>query len=512
MSLLGAWGILFETDADKAKKDIDGLDKSLNDVESSSEGVTSSVDEMSFSIDESAGSFHNLTAGLGAAIGGMIALTGLAAGMASQAIETDEMFKFSQVLDEYVEKIDAWGQAVKRSGGTAEGFRGSLAGLNRQLTDISLTGGGDSAEVFARLGIDALDSSGKIKKAFDILPELATAFEGLSKGESVGFGEKLGLDRGTILMLQQGRVSVEELTARMTKLGVTTKEDGEKAAAFNNALADSSQALSNVARDTNSKVLPALTYMLKGFTKIVGWIKENKTFVTGFFIGVAGAITAFYLPAIISATVATFALLAPFIVAGSAIAALGLAFAVLYEDIMAFVNGQDSFIGDVIKSYERLKGGVIDAIDGIKNTFKNIANWFSKLFIAPKEALLELKDWIFEMIDSIVSKVMGVGESFAETLNGIKSFFGMGDDEVSANLNKAITLTNDMNKNPLNSQTSNSIVNTQQSSSRVNNFNIAGSTINTQTTDAKGVMAIANNDMKNKIAAANLDMNDGVIA
>lgn len=468
MSLLSTFGILFETDSEKAVREIDGVDKSLDNAEGTANDTAGTFDDLGVSVDESASSFFGLSDGVATAAAGLLAITGIFAGITSQALATDEIGKFSETMGLAIEDVGAWDEAVARSGGSSDAFRGSIAGLNGQLTDISLTGGGEASEVFARLGVDAVDAGGKIKGAFEVLPELADSFQNLSKAEAVGFGQKLGLDQGTILLLQQGRVAVEDLVKRQKELGVATKEDYQAAAEFNDALDDSKQSMASLFTSAGTTILPLLTSMLKGFEVIGKWMKENKTLVTGFFIGAAGVITAIYLPAIASAAAATLVAAAPFIAIAAAVAAAGAAFAILYEDVVAYMGGQDSYIGDLAKKYE----------------------------------------WFGDVVDSVIGGVKSSLKSLDEAFSSVQSFLGFGDDEISANLDKAIKITGAIDGNPLNGQTSASIVNSQQSQSRINNVNVGNTTVNTQATDAAGVASAVSGNLNNQVSMAIAQLDD----
>tara|TARA_R100000951_G_scaffold62227_1_gene52223 strand:- start:4459 stop:5931 length:1473 start_codon:yes stop_codon:yes gene_type:complete len=480
MSLLTTFGILFETDAEKAKREVDEVDKSLSNTEQTANDTADSFDELGSSVDESADSFFGLSEGLVSAAAGLVVVTGLFAGITSQALATDEIGKFTETLGLSIEEVGAWGEAVKRSGGDAASFRGSLESLTGQLTDISLTGGGEASEVFARLGVDAVGAGGKIKSAFEILPELADSFQNLSRAESFAFGQKLGLDQGTILLLQQGRVAVEELVQKQKELGVATKEDAAAAAEFNDALADNQQTFANLFTSAGTTILPLLTTMMKGFDSLIDWVGENETLVTGFFIAVAGAITYIYLPAILSAAAATLVAMSPFLLIGAAIAAVGVAFALLYEDVVAFVNGQESFIGDLAKKYEWFGDIVEGVVGGIKKSFEVLTEFF----------------------DDIMNSIPDITNAFGDAFNDAKSFFGFGDDELNASLDKALSVTGSIDNNPLNGQTSASIVNSQQSSSRVNHVTVGSTTVNTQATDAAGVASAVGDNLNNQISMA----------
>ena len=71
-----------------------------------------------------------------------------------------------------------------------EEFRGTVETLNDNLSEIAKTGGGAAAEAFARLGISAVDSEGKMKGVFDLLPELADSFRRIKRGGVCRAGQK----------------------------------------------------------------------------------------------------------------------------------------------------------------------------------------------------------------------------------------------------------------------------------------------------------------------------------
>lgn len=512
MSILSTFGILFQTDADDATKEVDGLDKSLGNLEQTAEDVAGAVDDMDGAVNDSAEGFLGLADGVGTAAAGLVVLTGLFAGLTSQAMSTDEIGKFSETLGLSIEDVGAWGEAVKRSGGDANAFRGTIASLTDKLTDMDLTGGGEGAEVFARLGINARDASGKIKDAFSILPELADSFQNLSKAESVGFGRKLGLDQGTILLLQQGRVAVEDLVNRQKQLGVATEEDYLAAAKFNDAWADTQQIFSNLATSSGTTILPLLNTMLSGLENIVSWMKENDTLVEGFFIGAGAAITYFYLPAIISAGAATLVAISPFLLIGAAIAAVGVAFALLYEDVVAYLGGQSSFIGDLAAEYEWF-GDIVDSvINGIAMHFRGLEavfDWLINLIKSPTKAIEDLGESVKKMVNEAKELIPDIGDSFDDAFSGFKSFFGMGDDEIKASLDKAVMITNGIDRNQLNGQTSASIVNSQQSINRTTTVSVGGTTVNTQATDPQAVANEVNGTLKNQVAQAIGNFQDG---
>lgn len=377
MSLLSTFAILFETDAKKASGDAEDLSDSLDDVVGSAEEAVDGVDGLTEAANTGASSIGGLTnmiIGLGAAY---IGFDAIASGIFDNALAIDQVGKFSETLGFNIVQVDAWGAAVERNGGSADGFRSTLESLGSSLSSIEIDGGGQAIETLAILGITATDAGGKIKSAFDVLPEIADSFENLSASKSAEFGKKLGLDQGTILLLQQGRSEVDKLVARQKMLGGVTKEGAEKAAKFNDLWLDTKRVFSSLWVSANSTILPLFESILKGFNSIIVWVRDNQTLVEGFFIGVAGVMTAIYLPAILSIAAATVIAALPFIAIGVAVAAAGAAIALLYEDTKAWVNGSKSAIGEVLGTFDEFKAKVSGIFDSIGKKWNDFVGAFS---------------------------------------------------------------------------------------------------------------------------------------
>lgn len=439
MSLLDTFSILFETDAEKAEKDVDKLSKTLDGTERASDGAADGFTEMDMSAQRSAESVGNLSSSLRDLLAAYLSFSAVKAFVFDQAVATDVVGKFSETLGLNIEKVDAWGEAVIRNGGSAESFRGSVESLNDALTDASIDGAGEIAETLARLGISATDSAGRMKSVFNVLPELADSFQRLSKQEAVGFGRKLGLDQGTILLLQQGRVAVEDLVERQRQLGGRTEEGYKASAIFNDTMADTSRVFVGMADTANQVVLPVLTKILVAFQDGAAWMSENSEVTTAFFVSIAAAITAFYLPAMVSAAAATLAATWPILAIGAAVVAASAAIALMYEDVKAYIGGQSSFIGDLAEKYEWF-GDIIDGlIGGISAYFEvlgDILDWIMKLILAPGEA-----------IDQLTGKITGSFSGIKDTLSDAFDFGG----EMEAQANGAISVATAYQSSPMNS-------------------------------------------------------------
>lgn len=423
MSLLDTFSLIFETDADEAADDVERLSDTLDETGEAGGRAADGVDDSSEAATKGAESFSGMAKSVGGLIAAYLSWQAISASVIDQALATDQFGKFAQTVDESIETMDAWGAAVELNGGSADSFRGSVESLNDAMADIALGGGGDIAEVLGRIGVSALGAGGRIKSVTELLPQIADAFQNLSSRESVAFGQKLGLDQGTILLLQQGRDAVEGLVEQQRQLGGRTQEGFEASAAFNDEMKNTSRVFTGIADAANQRILPVLTDVLGGFRAIIQWAQEHKTVVTAFFAGVAGIITAVYLPAITSAAVATIAAAAPFIAIGAAIAAAGAAFALLFEDVKAYIGGQESFIGSLAEKYEWF-GKLLDGvINGVKFLFRELSEFGSEMATNLSVAVEVLGSILGSVFDAIGIDMEGFGDVAGSVTDGVIASF-----------------------------------------------------------------------------------------
>ena len=543
--LLEVFGIVFESDAEDVTRGAEEATQSAEQLEQQISSTDSATTELG-------GSFLDLIGTAQTALASVLSLGALTGGVIVAAQLTDEVGKFSQTLGLNIQDVQAWSEAVVRSGGSANGFQSSIGGLTRGLTDFAVTGGGTLAETFARIGVSATDANGKIKTAFDILPELADQFEKLTAAEATGFGERLGLDQGTILLLQQGRRAVDDLVERQKALGVATQEDYEIAARFNDQWADTKQVFQSLFTSAGSTILPLLTSVLSGVEKVVFFLAKHKALVTGFFIGIAAVATAVFGPAIAAAVVAVTAAAAPFLLMAAAAGAVGLAIGLIADDISNFIAGNDSLIGSLAETYPnigRLVGlvtegvkflvgalgeaydaflsltGSVDVFDLLGKSVTALFETFDKLlgiafnlgevislaFTNPQKAIEKLLSMIKELGASISEAL----PDFSGALDDAAGFFGFGGDEkdkgeIESNLNKAKNFLFGVDSNPLNTQTSGSISTSSRSNSRQTSVSIGQVSVQTQSTDAAGMAAAASGELSSQMRQAVNTIDDGV--
>ena len=357
-------------------------------------------------------------------IAAFVSVGAIARSVITQAAETAALGDFSKAINANIEDVDAWGKAIAREGGSAADFQGSIKSLTDSVTELTLTGSGPAAEAFARLGIQAVNSSGKMKSAFDLLPEIADSFEKLSATQSLALGQQLGLDQATILLLQRGRSEVDAQIAKQKELGVATQDDADKAREFRESMQDLQNVFSSLTRNVGAILLPAFTFILEGLEGIVNFLRDNTVFVTAFFASAAAIITIAYLPAIYAAAAATLVTISPFLIMAAVVTAVGLAIGILVDDIVEFSRGAPSIIGS-IKDW--FLNGFAAMSESVEDTWQTVKDFFSDLKSGLIDGITAFSQGALSIIDRIENGFLNgfaaITDSINDTWQTLKDFF-----------------------------------------------------------------------------------------
>lgn len=275
--------------------------------------------------------------------------------------EADSLLKFSRAIGQNVEDIDAWGQAVERSGGSAEGFRQSLKGLTLQLSKQATTGHSRTAKILTDVGIDA-GEVGRQRKAFDVLLDIADKAQTMSKEESFGFISSLGFGVGEISLLQQGRDGVADLVAKMKELGTITPDD-TWVEDFNDGIADVKKSFMSLASIIFRLFGPAMKQIVVWVKELNIWLRKHETAVKAFAIMVAGIITGILIPTIGAFFLSLLTNPMTYVI----LALAGLALAI--EDLIVWTEEGESAMDDL---WESLYGDRETAKKSIEETKQNL--------------------------------------------------------------------------------------------------------------------------------------------
>ena len=326
MSILETFFILFKSNSTE-------LVKGNEQVEESTKKLQNRLNQVKDASTRVGQSFLGMAAGFTALIASAFSVHKLVTGFADTLDYANKLNLLSKQLHVGVSDLDAWSQAVKFAGGTAEGFISSLESLSQHL-------------------------NGNAQLAFKSLPVLADAFTKLGKAGSQRYGKMLGLDQSTIFLLQQGRREVEDVIKQMKAFGVVSKENSELARKLNIEILKSELSFRGLYLSLFSETIPILESFFKTTSKITNYLTEHKDLVVGAFLAMAAG-------ALIFSGVLLFMNPIFTLIAGSIILLTGL-LAVAYEDIKYYIEGQDSLIGDVLKRWPWVGKAIQSVIDKVK--------------------------------------------------------------------------------------------------------------------------------------------------
>ncbi len=408
MSILETFYILFEADAKSVKKGAQEAEKATDSLEKRIKNADLAASQLGKS-------FHSLIGVATRALAGILSVGAVASGIAHAFANASEISKSANALKVELDTLQAWSEAARRAGGSGTVFRQSLTELNEKLHEFAKTGKGEIGPLLQQLGVHFRNVNGTLKTTPQLLLDIAKSFEPLSKIESTELGKKIGLDEATIALLQKGQRAIEDQIKQHKALGVLNKDDAQITKQYTAqlektkiALDDLGQVFRYLSTTMATSAMPALTQILKELQVFTTYLAQHRDLIKGFFIGLAAVLTTMYLPAVLTAASATLALLAPYLLIVDVIAALGVAFALVYEDVMNFLDGNNSVIGELAKRWP-IVGDAVRAL----------ANIFSFLFDLVKAELTFIADLVSHPTQAFKRFAATVQSAFDKLLNKI---------------------------------------------------------------------------------------------
>lgn len=367
------------------------------------------------------------------------------------------IFAESVSRSQEIETLDKLGKQIGVATADVDAFSGAIAEL-----------GGSRESAQADLSAMA-KSFGNTKDSMEKVLQTADKVQGMSFDKAKKTLEGMGVsDEKTIELMMKGRKELERTMGIQKEYSGISKESIESSIKFNSAMAKFQQSSGLLKNSFLEMVIPALSKGLEWLTKLVTFCKENKHLVVGFFTAVATILLGKYIYAMKLASISTWTTLFPIIAIIAVIALLAAAFAIVYDDIMNFIDGNDSMIGRILEKYPRLKvvilalwetfkklfeylkaivGVVADIVvagwdlmaSGLKAYVKYllscisvIAGWgksFAGVFNTVSDAVVSAFEWMWEQVEKIIGWVNTGLNAVKNGWKSAKEFFGFGGDE-----------------------------------------------------------------------------------
>lgn len=369
---------------------------------------------------------------------------------------TTKLDNLAYVTNENVQSLNAWGEAVKRTGGSTEGFYSSISNLAQKLRDVQTNFGSAGQLVFARLGLNLQKSNGQMKTATELLADIGDKFKSLPKVWQLNLGQQLGLDQSTIRLLSNGSKSALELVDKMRQLGALRDQDTEKNIRFRNSLYDIQLIWQGIKLTIANGLIPILTKFSELLVKSFRFMQEHAQLAKGILIAIAAILGGAILNSIAAIASAIMIRLIPALIAMVAAApelyilsAALLAVGLLVEDFIVYLRGGKSafedyykFIGKLTIKFDHLAHSILRAakalgylvtlpgrtVNGIFSFFADDKKLSPEEFDKQADSYVPLKDqgtnkdFIKNTIAN-VAKSLGFDPSTAATIANIESGF-----------------------------------------------------------------------------------------
>ncbi len=367
------------------------------------------------------------------------------------------IFAESVSRSQEIETLDKLGKQIGVATADVDAFSGAIAEL-----------GGSRESAQADLSAMA-KSFGNMKDSMEKVLQTADKVQGMSFDKAKKTLEGMGVsDEKTIELMMKGRKELERTMGIQKEYSGISKESIESSIKFNSAMGKFKQSSGMLKNSFLEMVIPALAKGLDWLTKFISFCKENKNLLIGFFSAVGLAVALYYVPPMLAAASATLAATWPIIAIIAIIALLAMAFAIVYDDIMNFIDGNDSMIGRILDKYPQLKvvilalwetfkklfeylkvivGVVADIVvagwdlmaSGLKAYVKYllscisvIAGWgksFAGVFNTVSDAVVSAFEWMWEQVEKIIGWVNTGLNAVKNGWKSAKEFFGFGGDE-----------------------------------------------------------------------------------
>ncbi|WP_053088464.1 hypothetical protein [Proteus mirabilis] len=367
------------------------------------------------------------------------------------------IFAESVSRSQEIETLDKLGKQIGVATADVDAFSGAIAEL-----------GGSRESAQADLSAMA-KSFGNTKDSMEKVLQTADKVQGMSFDKAKKTLEGMGVsDEKTIELMIKGRKELERTMGIQKEYSGISKESIESSIKFNSAMGKFKQSSGMLKNSFLEMVIPALAKGLDWLTKFISFCKENKNLLIGFFSAVGLSVALYYVPPMLAAASATLAATWPIIAIIAIIALLAMAFAIVYDDIMNFIDGNDSMIGRILDKYPQLKvvilalwetfkklfeylkaivGVVADIVvtgwdlmaSGLKAYVKYllscisvIAGWgksFAGVFNTVSDAVVSAFEWMWEQVEKIIGWVNTGLNAVKNGWKSAKEFFGFGGDE-----------------------------------------------------------------------------------
>ena len=432
----------FGTQAKEAENRLDRMSASFGRAEKSAAESSKGLEKQAVQSAKSTKQAKNLTQAVGSLAKGFAAFTALVMGsnaldkMIREGAQANvELDNLSRNIGISRNQLQAWGGMAEMAGGSAEGMKGSLAGLSMGITRLTTMGDTSMVPFFNAFGVALLNADGKARDLDSIMLDLSDRFSKMDRVQAYNLAKSMGLDDGTINTLMLGRAEMEKMLEMQRNLyrsgekEIQVSRELTQARGYLNAQWDSLKAM---LADALAPVLLKIVKMVSGF---VDYLMKHENSMKHVFEGLAFVLGAVLIPVFIAATASLLAFIAPFAPFILTVGALGAAFLLLYDDYKTWAEGGKSLLDwKLFDNY--IKTSKIST-DSLGSAFVYLLTGYTSWADAANGLLdwLKLKGFIDENGLSVNSLKEGFHNLYLEIKNYLMPYFEALSDTFTAMMN-----------------------------------------------------------------------------
>lgn len=369
--------------------------------------------------------------------------TGAAVGLGMMVMKVaegmDEVGDFADIVGMSAREVDALGKVAKQNDSSMEAMKSTIQGL-AAVTGEAALGIGRGAMIFEKLGFSAKDAEGKTKGASDMLGEIADRMKSMNAGERLALGAKLHIDPSLIPLLSKGSEAFLKLKNDAEAANPLTEEQYKQADEIVKLWNSATAKMGGYTKLIAASLFPAMKKILKGFNdwygaskkavgdeiksairamtsavetlwdwvvRLVSGLKSAYDWLTQFkvvtwAVGVAIAALIAYQAglffnslrvAVAKATAALLGMEAATILPVILIGLLGLAIALVVDDLVNFYEGNESVIGQLNDEFPNAGKVAVVALGAIGAAFialkwNAISAWAATTWGAVRSAIV----------------------------------------------------------------------------------------------------------------------------
>ena len=432
----------FGTQAKEAENRLDRMSASFGRAEKSAAKSSKGLEKQAAQSAKSTKQAKSLTQAVGSLAKGFAAFTALVMGsnalgklIREGAQANVELDNLSRNIGISRNQLQAWGGMAEMAGGSAEGMKGSLAGLSMGITRLTTMGDTSMVPFFNAFGVALLNADGKARDLDSVMLDLADRFAKMDRVQAYNLAKSMGLDDGTINTLMLGRAEMEKMLEMQRNLyrsgekEIQVSRELTQARGYLNAQWDSLKAM---LADALAPILLKIIKMVSGF---VDYLMKHENSMKHVFEGLAFVLGAVLVPVFIAAAASLLAFIAPFAPFILTVGALGAAFLLLYDDYKTWAEGGKSlldwkFFDNYIKTSKI-------STDSLGSAFVYLLTGYTSWADAANGLLdwLKLKGFIDENGLSIKSLKEGFHNLYLEIKNYLMPYFEALSDTFTAMMN-----------------------------------------------------------------------------